>query len=202
MKAYKIYLNRSSNLPFLLLTFLVVFLSIVDASIVRIFGMFHSEIESDYYIIVFSLITSVSVIYIYIVVFKENKSSITSLSDKMYKYDFFRTLRGLHVLIMILLLVSMGSVLLLDSYKVFMVYLTILVTHVCSLIYFSWLIVKSATWYLHIKNRLMLLYISTYLIFETFILFSLFNYGINLGTLFRDLTYTPYYDLSTLWGWS
>ncbi len=195
VKCYMTHLIRSSNLPFLALTFFVVFLSIVDASTVRISGMFHSEINSDYYKIIFSLIAIVNGLYIYIILFKENKSNVASASNEIHRSHFFSLSRSFHVLLIIFLLVIVGFVLLLDTYKVFMVYLTIIVTHVCSLAYFSWLIIRTITWYMNIRNRLMLLYISTYFIFELFILFSLVNYGINLGFLFRGVTYTPYYDL-------
>jgi hypothetical protein len=94
------------------------------------------------------------------------------------------------LLITVLLLVEIF-----EFYKAIFVYGIIMLAHVSSLFCFVWFIVKSLNWYLNNRNIFVLLYISSFIVFSAFILFSLINYAFNLTHLFKDITYIPYYQL-------
>lgn len=179
----------------LILSFFVVILSILDSSIVNFFGMYH--INGN--IILFKSLFLCIILFISLLIYMcsnlVKKSLVnfkTEIKSEIFFLNFFKYVQ---IPLVALLITTLALVEIFNFYKVYFLYGVILIAHVSGLFYFTWFIIKSLNWFLNSRNIFVLLYISSFIVFSTFILFSLINYTFNLTHLFKDVTYIPYYQL-------
>lgn len=173
-------------------SFVIVFLSIVDASIIRFLAIQFIEYELTTLITIFGFI-SCTIIMALIVFSKTNKINLDNFQKiSLDKLLLTKNFKYAQIVLILLILISLVFVIIQD-YRYVLLYLIIILVHIESIVFFVWALLQFTKWVFGVRNKILVPYIISFIVFTLFIFISLSNYVSNLDNLYEDVKYVPYY---------